>query len=306
MNFFKYIKAVGTGPKSNRDLTKDEIKEAIEAILEKKCESEQSAAFLMLLRVKLESDDELKGCLEVFDKYIKRENIPQSVELGYSFDGKTKQPYIFPLIGKILKDFFEENKDIKPFELVISVDKLQPAKDGITVKNIAKAVELEDNIHIFNRKKYFKELSSLTPLRRKLYMRTIFNTVEKLLNPANSKYAITSAFHRPYVEKYFKLFGENYENFVIVKGSEGSCEVLNNFKYWIKQDDKIVEQSINLDNFGIEYEHSYENISIEENVDILKNPSKQLIKLAKLNVAILLFTAKRVSSIKEAYEMLNR
>lgn len=37
-------------------------------------------------------------------------------------------------------------------------------------------------------------------------MRTIFNTVEKLLNPANSKYAITSAFHKPYVKKIFKSF----------------------------------------------------------------------------------------------------
>ena len=116
MNFFKYIKAVGTGPKSNRDLTKEEIKEAIEAILEKKCESEQSAAFLMLLRVKLESDDELKGCLESFDKYIKRETIPESIELGYSFDGKTDQPYIFPLYSSILKDFF---KKIKILNLLI-------------------------------------------------------------------------------------------------------------------------------------------------------------------------------------------
>ncbi len=88
MNFFKYIKAVGTGPKSNRDLTKEETIEAIQGILEQKCESEQAAAFLMLLRVKLESDDELKGAFEAFDKYIKRVEIPQSIEVGFSYDGK--------------------------------------------------------------------------------------------------------------------------------------------------------------------------------------------------------------------------
>lgn len=305
MNFFKYIKAVGTGPKSNRDLTKEEIKEAIEAILEKSCESEQAAAFLMLLRVKLESEEELKGCLETFDKYIKRENIPESIELGYSYDGKTKQPYIFPLYGKILKDFFKKYKDLKPFEIVISGDKLQPAKNGITVKEVAKTVSLENNIHFFNRKKYFKELSKLTSLRRKLYMRTIFNTVEKLLNPANSKYAITSAFHRPYVEKYNRLFGQNYENLLIVKGSEGSCEVFNNFKYWIKDKEEIIEKSVNLKDLGIEYNNEYENISLEENINIINNPSEELIKIVKLNVAILLFSAKRVNSIEEAYKMLN-
>ena len=110
MNFFKYIKAVGTGPKSNRNLTKEETIEAIQGILEQKCESEQAAAFLMLLRVKLESDEEIESCLESFEKYIKRENIPESIELGFSYDGKNKQPYLFPLYGKILKEFFEKKQ----------------------------------------------------------------------------------------------------------------------------------------------------------------------------------------------------
>ena len=217
MNFFKYIKAVGTGPKSNRDLTKEETKDVIEAILEQKCESEQAAAILMLLRVKLESDDELKACLDSFDKYIKRVDIPQSIELGYSYDGKTSQPYLFPLYEDILDRFFKQNSSIEPFVLVLSTDELQPAKKGLTVKDIVKAIKLGDRVKSFDRREYFKELSALTNLRKKLYMRTIFNTVEKLLNPANSKYAITSAFHKPYVEKYIKLFGNNYENLLIIK-----------------------------------------------------------------------------------------
>ena len=98
----------------------------------------------------------------------------------------------------------KKNNHIKPLDIVISGDYLQPAKEGVTVKDIATNIELEDNIHFYDRKKYFKELSDLTDLRKKLYMRTIFNTTEKLLNPANSKYAITSAFHRPYVEKIYK------------------------------------------------------------------------------------------------------
>lgn len=306
MNFFKYIKAVGTGPKSNRDLTKEEIIEAIEGILEQKCESEQAAAFLMLLRVKLESDEELIGCLEACEKYIKKEDIPESIELGYSYDGKTDQPYLFPLYSSVLKDFFKEHKEIEPFKIVISGDKLQPAKSGLFVKELAQAIELEDNIVFFDRKDFFKELSDLTELRKKLYMRTIFNTVEKLFNPANSKYAITSAFHRPYVEKYTKLFGENYENLVIVKGSEGSTEVFSNSKYWVNENDEIVEKPIKLKDFDINYTEKYENITLEENLNILKNPSKELMKLVKLNVAIMLFTAKRVESIEKAYEMLNK
>lgn len=306
MNFFKYIKAVGTGPKANRDLTKEEMIEAIQGILEQKCESEQAAAFLMLLRVKLESNEELEACFEAFNKYIKRKNIPESIELGFSYDGKSNQPYLFPLYGSILKEFFEKNKEIKPFDIVISGDYLQPAKDGLTVKDMVTEIDLEDNIHFFNRAEYFKELSDLTDLRQKLYMRTIFNTTEKLLNPANSKYAITSAFHKPYVEKYTNLFAKNYENLFIIKGSEGSTEVFKNFKYWIKEGDKIVEKSVKLSDFDINYTQSFENITVKEAKHILKNPSNQLIKVVKLNVAILLFATKRVESIEKAYEMLNK
>ena len=306
MNFFKYIKAVGTGPKSNRDLTKEEIIEAIQGILEQKCESEQAAAFLMLLRVKLESDDELIGTFESFDKYIKRVDIPESIEIGFSYDGKSKQPYLFPLYGTLLKEFFSKNKDIEPFEIVISGDKWQPANKGITVKDLVDEINLDDNTKFFDRADYFKELSELTSLREKLYMRTVFNTVEKLLNPAKSKYAITSAFHKPYVDKYNKLFNDNYENLLILKGSEGSPEAFGDFKYWIKEGDETIEKSIKLKDLDINYNESFENISLEEAKNAIANPSPELIKLAKLNVAILLFTTKRVESIEKAYEMLNK
>jgi len=305
MNFFKYIKAVGTGPRLNRDLTKEETIEAISGILEQRCESEQAAAFLLLLRVKLESNEELLGCLEAFEKYIKRVNIPQSIELGFSYDGKTKQPYLFPLYGKVLENFFKKYQDIESFELVISADNPQVAKPKLTVKQIANVVELKSNIHFFDRANYFKELSSLASLRRKLYMRTMFNTVEKLLNPANSKYCITSAFHKPYVEKYTKLFSQKYENMLIIKGSEGMPEIFKDFKYWYKEKDEIIEKSLKLSYFNINYNDFFKNITLEEAKSAIENPSEELMKLAKLNVAILLFAAKRVGTIEKAFEMLD-
>lgn len=301
MSFFTYIKAVATGPKSNRDLTYNEIKDAIQQILENQCQSEQSAAFLMCLRVKLESNEELKGCLDSFDKYLQRVNIPQSIELGFSYDGKTDQPFLFPLTSQILESFFQKNKNIAPFDLVISGDLEQPAKSGLTVKDVATAVKLPDNLHFFDRSNYFKELSALTPLRKKLYMRTIFNTVEKLLNPANSNYAITSAFHKPYVKKYFDLFGKNYENLMIIKGDEGNPEVFDDFKYWVKNGDEIVEQSMTLESLGIHYPQTYEKITLEQNLELLKNPSEELLALAQLNAAILLVVAKRFENVNEAY-----
>lgn len=305
MSFKRYIKAVGTGIKGNRDLELEEIQDAIKMILNKEVSNEQIGAFLVGIRVKLESDLELKGTLDTLKSYIKNDKkIEESIELGFSYDGKTNTPYLFPLYGKILKDFFAKNKDIKPFDIVVSGDFLQPAKVGVTLKDIATNVELEDNIHFFDRSEYLKELSDLTTLRNNLGLRTIFNTVEKLLNPASSKYAITSAFHGPYVKKYRELFANSYENFLVVKGKEGTTEFFDKCKYWTYENEESVLHDIDLAELGINYEKSWDKITLDEALEEIKNPDEQTIKLAKLNVAFLLYTTNRVADIKEAYSKL--
>lgn len=47
MNFKVFLKAVGTGPKGNRDLSKDEVFEAIKQILNRSVTDAQIGAFLI-------------------------------------------------------------------------------------------------------------------------------------------------------------------------------------------------------------------------------------------------------------------
>jgi len=297
MDFFNYIKAVGTGPKGNRNLCESEIIDAMEQILEKKVYPEQVTAFLLGWRLQEETNEEMCGTLKSFDKYIKKKNIPNSIEFGNPYDGKQKRPYLFPLIAKELKKF--------DLNIVISGDYLQPAKEGITTKDTCLSLDLEDNVYYFDREDYFKELSDLTTLRQRLGLRTGFNTIEKLLNPGNSRYAMTGAFHKPYVKKYLNLFGDHYEKLVIVKGEEGTCEFFGKSKYWIKENDEIKEVEINPSDFGIDYKDIWEKISIDEMKMLMENPSNELKKLVKLNAALVLFSSNRASSLKEGYELLS-
>jgi anthranilate phosphoribosyltransferase len=288
---------VGTGPKSNRELTKVEMADAMECILTQAVHAEQIAAFLLGWRVRLESIDELKTSLEVCNKYIKRTTVKNSIELGYPFDGKADNPYILPLVAKYLKKF--------DLNMVISGDELQPAKKGLTLKELNANIKFDDNIHYFDRANYFKELSDLTKIRNILGLRTAFNTVEKLLNPGNSKYAINAAFHKPYVVKYNELFGKNYDHLVIVKGNEGTPEIFSKCKYWLNNDGVISEHLIDPEYFGIKYKKSTSIISKEDSLNMTKNPSSELEKLAKLNAAMFLIASKKSTDIKEAYEMID-
>jgi len=298
MNFFKYIKAVGTGPKGNRNLSKDEMIDAMEQMLEQTIYPEQATAFLLGWRLQEETHEEMSGALESFNKYIKRTPVENSIELGNPFDGKRKRPYLFPLIAKELKKF--------DLNIVISGDLVQPAKNGITTKDTCLNLTLEDNIHFFDRADYFKELSDLTQTRKRLGLRTGFNTIEKLLNPGNSSYAMTGAFHKPYVKKYLNLFGSHYDKLMIVKGEEGTCEFFGKSKYWIKENDEIIEYTIDPEEFGINYTDVWENITLEEMKEVMNNPSAELKKLVKLNAALVLVASNKAESLKEGYDLLSK
>ena len=305
MSFKRYIKAVGTGIKGNRDLSKEEIFDAIEQILLNKATPAQSGAFLIGWRTKLETNEELSGAVEALRKYIKFTEVKDSIELGYSFDGRCENPFLFPLFENILDEFYKKNSDVRRLNLVISGDYLQPAKVGLTTKEIFANIDKGQYLHFFDRVEYLKELSDITPLRLELGLRTAFNTVEKLLNPSLSEYGVTTAFHKPYVQKYLEIFAPYFKDVIVLKGSEGSPEVLKDGKFWRMQEGSIIEENFSLKDFGINYSREFENISLEESLNIVKNPDDEILKLAKFNVALYLLFAKRVSSLDEAWQRLN-
>ena len=153
--------------------------------------------------------------------------------MGYPFDGKAKNPYIFPLVAKVLQD--------AGLSLVVIGDELQPAKHGITTKDICTKSDLSENLHYFDRKDFFKALHQLTDIRMRLGLRTGFNTIEKLPRIAESDYAITGVFHKPYVEKYIKIFADRYRRFALLQGNEGTPELFSKGRLWIGNEEKIDE-----------------------------------------------------------------
>jgi len=297
MDFFRYIHAVGTGSKGNRDLSFDEAKDMMQQILNQSVPSEQIAAFLLGWRLKPETTDEFLGALAACDENITTSKVPNSIELGYPFDGKAKNPYIFPLVAKIL----EKQK----LNLVLIGDEKQPAKDGITIKDIVSQIKLAQTIHYFDRKEFFNKLHKLTDIRNKLGLRTGFNTIEKLPGVAQSEYAITGVFHKPYVKKYAAIFADRYKRFALIQGNEGTPELFSKGRLWIVDNDTIEESVIDPEYFGIHYKKSWEKITLEDSIRQLKNPSDEYLKLAQLNAAVYLFVTQNAPTVEDAYDMLD-
>ena len=305
MNFKTFLKAVGTGVKGNRDLSFDETYEAICQILRKEPTQAQIGAFLIAWRVKLETNEEFKGAIKALKSFMKIDKIDDSMILGYNSDGRDTNPYLFPLYEEILDEFFKKNSDVRRLNLVISTDFIQPTKQGFCAKDIALNFDKGQFLHYVNRVEYLEELSSLTSLRHEFGLRTAFNTVEKLLNPTLSEYGVCGAFHKPYVSKYLEMFEDDFKDITVIRGVEGDIEVFKDSKFWQKRDNEIVENEFCLKDYGINFSRNFENISLEDNINILKNYDDDILKLAKFNVALYLLMAARVDSLDEAWQRLN-
>ncbi len=299
MDFFKYIHAVGTGPKGNRDLSFEESKDMMKQILDQSVHPEQIAGFLLGWRLKPETVEEFRGAITACDDYVKHTKVENSLELGYPFDGKAKNPYIFPLVAKVLQE--------SGLNLIVTGDELTPAKGGITIKDICTKVELTSNMHYFDRKEYFPVMNELTEIRMRLGLRTGFNTIEKLPQIAMSEYAITGVFHKPYVKKYVEIFSDRYKRFALIQGNEGTPELFSKGRLWISngKGEEVDEFIVDPDFYGINYTKSWDNISLEDSIKQLTEPSDEYLKLAKLNAAVYLFVTEKFNSINDAFDALN-
>ncbi|DAB27351.1 MAG: glycosyl transferase [Sulfurimonas sp. RIFOXYD12_FULL_33_39] len=297
MDFFKYIHAVGTGVKGNRDLAQDEAKDMMEQVLKQSVYGEQIAAFLLGWRLKPETTEEFRGVVEACDMFVKKTAVPNSIELGYPFDGKANNPFLFPLVAKALEK--------SELNLVVVGDDLAPAKAGITLKETATNIELNKNIYYFDRADFFKEMHDLTPLRMRLGLRTGLNTIEKLTHVASSEYAITGVFHKPFVKKYIEAFSNRYKRLALIQGNEGTPELFSKGRLWISEGDSVEEFIIDPEYYGVNYTKSWERITLEESLEQLNNPSQEFLKLARLNAAVYLFVAQKAATIDEAFEKLN-
>jgi anthranilate phosphoribosyltransferase len=294
--FLPYLKLVGTGPKRNRDLTREEMKTVMRALLRDEVVPEQAAAFLLGWRVKGESIEEFAAALDVFDEFIRHDPKPDTVEFGYPYDGKVKNPYIFPHVARYLE----------PFDIHFSLHGglLQPAKGGVTLKEIINAVPQPENIHYYDRSEYFPELYRFSRIRARLGLRSSINTIEKLLSITQSKTAVIGAFHKPFIEKYIALYKERYERLIIIKGNEGTPEIFSKCSVIVVEGETIKEMKVDPKAYGVAYIRSMQPISPERSLHLTKEPDEALLELARFNAAVLLFLTQKADSIDEGMEKL--
>lgn len=251
--FKPFVKAIGRGEKLKRDLTYEESVAALRMILQRKATDAQIGAFLIAQRVKGESVDEVRGFTDVVRSEFMQQIHPRVdglLDLAPPYDGKVKTAQLTPAIAILLATI--------GVPVVVHGAEGVPTKEGVgpgpvfaalgvaadlEPERVARMIE-QTGVGYLDARRFAPAWDALMPLRRQFGLRTVLNSVEKLLNPANAPYQVSGFFHGNYIER-LRTSMTGARRSWMVQGEEGSIEMAAGRKTHIfaveEADDVILE-----------------------------------------------------------------
>ena len=229
------IQRVATGPELSKNISYEEAHSVMNALLDGKADPVQAAVFLIGLRMKRETDDEVKGVLDALrDATTTVEaNVDHVVAMSDPYNGfnRTLHASLFalPVIAACGVSAYSHG-----------VEMMGP-KFGVTHHTIIKALggnplrqmddlgkHLEDpsiGWGYADQCIFCPKLHALHSLRQKIIKRPVLSTTEVMLSPIQGRsktHLITGYVHKPYREVYAMLARHmKYDSLLLVRGTEG-------------------------------------------------------------------------------------
>ncbi|MGG6313612.1 anthranilate phosphoribosyltransferase [Paenibacillus macerans] len=230
MTMTEILKEVGRGKRGARDLTYEEAASAAELIVSGEATSAQIGAFFMAQRIKLESVDELKAFVAVFRKHAHRSPIPQGLDCAGPYDGRTTSYMAtfatsFLLAAGGLPVTLHGTRTLPPKWGVTLTDLLGELGVDGSLMEWAPSARPADfaGVRFVPAEVWCPPLAKLRPIREELGLRTILNTIEKLLDYSDSPYLVYGVYHNTVFDRMAQLIQEfDYRKALIVQGAQGS------------------------------------------------------------------------------------
>jgi len=229
--FAQYVRILGKGRKGSRGLTQDEARTAFGMILNNNVTPEQLGAFLMLMRVKEETPEEVTGAvLAVRDNLTMPSSVP-AVDLDWSsYAGKKRQLPWFLLSTLVLV----ENG------ITVFMHGASGHTNGrVYTKNVLNSLGLQPctSLHqacsdLQDRRFAYLDIEYLSPilhhiieLRPFLGLRSPVHTIARMINPFNAPYVMQGIFHPGYQPTHqLAAVMLNQPHLAVIKGDGGEIE----------------------------------------------------------------------------------
>ncbi len=228
--FAPFIRILGKGKNGSRSLTVDEAFESMTMVLEDKVTAEQLGAFLMLLRVKEESPEEVAGFVRAIRHFLKQEKQAYADLDWSSYAGKRRHSPWYVLSALLLAD-----NDIRvcmhgaeghtPGRMYTS-EVLKPLgiETSATLEHAKQQID-KNNFCYMPIQTISERLKDIIELRPFLGLRSPIHTVGRMINPLQAPHSIQAIFHPGYQSVHqlaANILGE--DDIVVFKGEAGEVE----------------------------------------------------------------------------------
>lgn len=231
--FRPYVQALGRGETLRRDLTQAEARDAMDRILSGRVSPAQQGAFLMTQRVKGESQAEIQGFVEAVRRRWLTPLAPRSAEildLAVPYDGKARTAQLAPAVAVVLAAC--------GLPVLLHGDAGVPTKNGVTPAQVLDQMGIATHLapraaaHMLDAvglaycgaQAFMPAWHALLPLRWEFGLRTVLNTVEKLINPATAAFQASGFYHTKYIHA-MRAAQTGRKASWIIQGEEGSVEL---------------------------------------------------------------------------------
>lgn len=204
----RFIKAVGSGQKRARDLTRDEAREAMSLVADGAARPEQLGAFLLALRMKGEAADELAGFVDALEARMSAHGAAPAgtLDVDCHGDGHQGRATLLPAAACALAAL--------GVPVLLRLQLQQPtARHGLgeALRALglaserpldgARALAALDRVRLaaLDLPRYCAPLDRLVALRPLFGVRTVAQTLMKLLDPLRCDQRAVGVFHAPYL-----------------------------------------------------------------------------------------------------------
>ena len=227
--FAPFVRILGKGKRGARNMTRAEAREAMGMVLDEKVEDTQLGAFLMLLRHKEESPDELAGFTEAVRERLHAPELTVDIDWP-TYAGKKRHLPWYLLAAKCLAQngvrVLMHGGGAHTAGRLYSEQLLELL--GIPLcrnwQAVGGALE-QHNIAFFPLGDWAPQLQRMIDLRNTLGLRSPIHSLARILNPLGARCGLQSIFHPGYQGVHRDASSLLGDHAIVIKGDGGEVEI---------------------------------------------------------------------------------
>ena len=280
------IQRVATGPELSKNLSQEEARSVMHALLDGSADDVQAAVFLIGLRMKRETDDEVRGVMDALQDRTEVVNagVDEVVAISEPYNGfnRTLQGSLFvmPVLAACGLPVYSHGVESGGPKFGVNHHTIIRALGGNPLISTSGVAENLADPTIgwgyLDQRTMCPALHDLNELRTRIVKRPVLSTTEVMMLPIKGikkSHLVTGYVHKPYRDTYCLLAKHvGFDSLLLVKGTEGG--IIPSFRaaaHIVRYDRNVSYEELDIELASIDLERDYRAADIPQDLPLARN-----------------------------------